>query len=81
MLSVRSMEDLLNDPAPNEHNGSPTMRDAALLIRIVGLPSCETVSYASHIQEWQHEFVSKELHHCSIDRREDRYIHRAPPVL
>ena len=40
VLSVRSIEDLLNDSAPNEHNGSPLMLDAALLIRIVGLPSC-----------------------------------------
>jgi hypothetical protein len=57
VLSVRSIEDLLNDSAPNEHNDSPPMRDAALLIRIVGLPSCaENISYASHVQEWQHEF-------------------------
>jgi hypothetical protein len=34
------MEDLLNDSASKEHNGSPPMRDTALLIRIVGFPSC-----------------------------------------
>jgi hypothetical protein len=40
VLRVRSVEDLLNGSPSGGHNCNPSMQDAALLIKIVGLPSC-----------------------------------------
>ena len=39
VLSVRSIDDLLNGSPAGGHSCSPSMDAAALLIRIVGLPS------------------------------------------
>ena len=81
MLSVRSIEDLSSDCPPGEHNGNPPMCDAALLMRIVGLPSCtQEVSYAYHLKEANILIQICRILHYSVTKAKERYVHRAPPL-